>query len=335
MIVGILGIIIGLAFVICALLFVKYNGNKRDTTLLRTAINNLGSYVFLIDEQFVVRETNYYALNKIEKSENPKILGNVLECKNGTDAGVCGKHVNCRHCPIRNTITKAFNNRGSFINAETTMRVYDSHKNATCIDVCATGRFVYIGNKPHMVVSVKDITEDKQLLHSVLDERKEAERIMTQQSMSDADRLLRLEYVIGLGNNSNKPKILFDTQNVARYNKVKTLLRDDCKLVYADKESDAIYTSVKNSTYGYKAIMLDETFVYTDSTLVDNILQANPLIDIIIFTADQNMKDQDTLHYINENASNDEILKKVRDIIGISLSDSSSSSGVQTDGRIG
>lgn len=325
MVVGILGIIIGLAFIICALLFVKYKDNRRDSTLLRTAINNLGSYVFLIDEQFLVRETNYYALNKLEKSENPKILGNVLECKNGTDAGECGKHLNCRRCPIRNTITKAFNNRGSFVNVETTMRIYDSNKHMTCIDVCATGRFVYIGNKPHMVVSVKDITEDKQLLHTVLEERKEAERIVLQNAGTDSDRLLRLEFVTGMGNNSNKPKILFDTQNVARYNKVKSLLRDDCKLVYADRESDAIYTSVKNDSYGYKAIMLDETFVYTDSTIVDSIMRANPMIDLIIFTADADMKDENTLHYIHEDASPEEVLKKVRNVLGVDAAVTSSS----------
>lgn len=331
MVVGILSIIIGMAFIICALLFVKYKGNRREEALLRTAINNLGSYVFLIDEKFVVRETNYYALNRLEKSENPKILGNVLECKNGTDAGECGKHVNCKRCPIRNTIARAFHNRGCFENVETTMRVYDSNKQMTCIDVCATGRFVYIGNKPHMVVSVKDITEDKELLHSVIDERKEAERIVAQSEGTDGDKLLRLEYVVGLGNHSDKPKILFDTQNVKRYNMVKALLRNECKLVYADRESDAIYTSVRNDSYGYKAIMLDETFVYTDSTTVDNIMRANPLIDLIIFTQDKNVKDENTLHYIHEDASAEEILRKVREVIGTDAT--ASSSIAQTGGR--
>ena len=138
---------------------------------LRTMLENMQSYVFLIDSGINVKQTNYYHLNPDAPDTEPLILGNVLRCKYGRDAGLCGKSPYCEQCSIREYITTAFQTKDDFKNVETHMQIYTISHNLIEIDVVVDGKYVEINDDPYMVIDVKDITSTKALQHLYLEEK--------------------------------------------------------------------------------------------------------------------------------------------------------------------
>ena len=144
---------------------------RNENMSLRTMFDNMQSYVFLIDSGINVKRTNYYNLNPDASNKEPLILGNVLKCKYGCDAGLCGKSPYCEQCSISEYITTAFQTKNDFKNVEAHMHIYTINHNVIEIDVVVDGKYVEIDNNPYMVIDVKDITSTKALQHLYLEEK--------------------------------------------------------------------------------------------------------------------------------------------------------------------
>lgn len=309
-------ILITLIFVAVAILAIteykKYRTSLNNNTLLSVIMYNISSYVFLIDDKFKVKQTNYYALNNIKEKGATNLIGNVLGCKNGVDAGECGKHDKCKECVLRYTIAKTFANKGEFSNVETSMRLYNGRKTPVNVDVNVSGRFTMVNGKPYMVIGVTNVTEDKKLMRCLLHNNRETERIIAEDASSDS-HLSRLSEAMGLG--KEMPKLLFDTQNIGRFNRVATLLDKKCKVIYSENADEAIEKSKENSIYKYAAVLLDDTFVHSNSKIIEEIMSANTTIPIIIFTSDENHSDQDNLHYIKEPLTDEQLVDGIMAIV--------------------
>lgn|SRR5574344_682333 len=162
-----------LVFVIIFLVNIIAKNRKLEKKYksLDVIFNNLHSYAFLINDSVGVEQTNYYALNPDAKNDQPLILGNVLRCKNGCDAGCCGTSPNCAACTIRSHIIKALQTKTGFANVETHMQLYTPNHNVVEADVNVGGTYVEIQNRPHLVIDVKDITPMKTLQRMYLEEK--------------------------------------------------------------------------------------------------------------------------------------------------------------------
>jgi hypothetical protein len=174
---SILLIVTIILFVSCMIFVLRRNKKLiSDNSLLKTMFDNVNSYVFLIDDKVEVKKTNYYSLNPHIKHDQPLILGNVLRCKNGCDAGFCGTSPYCSKCPIRVNITKSLIGKENFADLETHMQLYTPNHNTVETDVIVDGKYIEINDKPHMVIGVKDITPTKTLQRMYLEEKLKSQR---------------------------------------------------------------------------------------------------------------------------------------------------------------
>ena len=128
-------------------------------------LQNLGVFIFLVTKDFIVIKTNYYEITHTPKSEIPIRLGNVLRCKNGEDAGVCGKHEACKKCLIRDAISKSFLTREGFEGLEVPVRLYKSSDKTEYIDqeVSLSGAFLHLNGQDQLLVTLQDITKLKNI----------------------------------------------------------------------------------------------------------------------------------------------------------------------------
>ena len=93
---------------LCVLLAVRICYQRR---YIRTSdrindhiFRNVAAYLLLVDPDFNVLRTNYYSATGAAPKAVPPKVGNLLRCKNGEDAGVCGTHELCADCPVRAAI---------------------------------------------------------------------------------------------------------------------------------------------------------------------------------------------------------------------------------------
>lgn len=288
---------------------------SKDNSLKEILLKNLSSYVFLVDEDFNVKETNYYALNMGMKRDQPDVLGNVLRCKNGCDAGLCGKGLDCNKCLIRKQVKNAFNTKTDFRDVEAVMSLYDSKNVAKEVDVNVGGKYVQIDGKPYIVVNVKDMTQDKEVLRSVMAQQVETE-IGSKYSL--AQRLEKVSEIFGhkhVADAENLPRILFATLNVVRFNTVKDYLRDKYNVIYADSNNQVLFRVDGSVDCNYDLLLLDESFVYTNS-IMDKIIDINPNIPIMVITSDTVYNDNsESIQYVSDTASKEELLQKINKVI--------------------
>lgn len=109
---------------------------------------------FLINKDFMVKETNIYDKSRRKKDGQPRILGNVLHCKTACDSGTCGTGLSCSTCPVRYVIKNSFLQRRDFTNIEATMTLYDDNHEEQNVDVKMDGKLVLVNLKPYMVVTM-------------------------------------------------------------------------------------------------------------------------------------------------------------------------------------
>ena len=91
----------------------------------------------------ISEQSNDYDLNTDRQKEPPMVLGNVLHCKNGCDAGVCGMGFACQTCPVRLVIKNSFKNKRDFNQVEATMALYNQEHKVQEVDVTVSGELVY------------------------------------------------------------------------------------------------------------------------------------------------------------------------------------------------
>lgn len=228
---------------------------------MNTLVQNLNSYAFLINDKFEVEETNYYALNPGAKKAQPNLLGNVLRCKVGCDHGACGSGMSCKNCPVRFVISKAFERRDNIHDLEVGMEVYggDNTKCVDDLDLCIGGRYINKDGNPKMVLNVKNVSENKRLLRRYIDQNLKTEM------------------------DPSVPKLLFATQNVARFNELRELMLDRCRVVYAETSEQVLNRVGKDRDFGYSVVLLDASFAHSHQ-IVDDINQHIVVIKLMPVT---------------------------------------------------
>lgn len=128
-------------------------------------LSNVDAYIILANKEFVVEKTNYYRLNNEYDSKQEVRVGELLHCKNGLDAGRCGTHTMCSSCPVRAAINECFSRKGSFHKLEVPMKLYTSAKIGDFIDceVSVSGSYLEINDEGKVLLTVRDITKEKNL----------------------------------------------------------------------------------------------------------------------------------------------------------------------------
>ena len=252
-------VILSCAAMIVAVLVVMYWKARRAYRRMTMMLENLSSYAFLIDEGFNVKETNYYARNPAHvHDEGPRLLGNVLHCHTACETGTCGKGLACKHCPVRFVITKSFERQKDFSDLEVSMELAGQERSIVDVDVSIAGRYITVDGHPYMVLNVKDVTESKRLLRRYID-----------QSLSNE-------------NDGELPKVLFATQDVARFNHLRQQLKGVCRMIYADSAQQVLNRIGRDKDYGYTMALFDETFLHANDILA----QLNEHIVVVKLTTD-------------------------------------------------
>lgn len=124
---------------------------------------SIAAYILLVDPDFDVLQTNYYTLTDTSRPSRPPKVGNLLRCKNGEDAGVCGTHDLCADCPVRAAIAGTFRTKKGFSGLEAPMTLYTSGDRTQTVDcdVSVSGNFLTVAGEPRIVLTVSDITAQK------------------------------------------------------------------------------------------------------------------------------------------------------------------------------
>lgn len=182
-----ISIVVLLAF-LCAWLFCRAYSQcrliKENERISAELLCNVAAYILLIDSDFNVLKTNYYALTGSHPDDNTPKVGNLLRCKNGEDAGECGTHALCATCPVRAAIEQTFLSKQNFSGLETPMTLYTSADRTESVDclVSVAGKYMEPagGGNPHIVLTVSDITEQKRIrseLEQALRHAEESDRM--------------------------------------------------------------------------------------------------------------------------------------------------------------
>ena len=124
---------------------------------------NVAAYLLLIDPDFNVLQTNYRSATGTAPQAVPPKVGNLLRCRNGEDAGVCGTHELCADCPVRAAITGVFRTKKGFSGLEVPMVLYTSDDRTATVDcdVSVAGNFLTVAGHPRVVLTVSDISAQK------------------------------------------------------------------------------------------------------------------------------------------------------------------------------
>lgn len=153
----ILYVVISVVAVIVLLpLLRNWRKSRRDYKALRETVHGeKDHYAFLIDRDFKVKETNFYELNPELRDGQPDVLGNVLHCETGCESGPCGTGIACSTCPVRLIVNNSFKQRRNFSDVTATMHLLNKEQESQEVNVKVDGRLVYLGYKPHFLVSVR------------------------------------------------------------------------------------------------------------------------------------------------------------------------------------
>lgn len=125
-------------------------------------LKNINVYYLLIDTDFIVHDTNYYSLNGLPTptDEPKKRVGELLHCRSAIAAGECGKHAQCKLCCIRMAITQAFKEKVNIKKMDASMKLLSQdEQTVTPCDVSVSGIYMNIEGTDHMLLTVYDVTE--------------------------------------------------------------------------------------------------------------------------------------------------------------------------------
>lgn len=169
-------VIIAILIILLIYLWLKCQSVKRELqskevdrmTLdrLTMVLQNIGAYFILIDKDFIVLDTNYYSLNGLPTPTDGvvKRVGDLLRCRSAIDAGECGKHKQCQLCCVRAAINKAFQEKANIKKLDASMKLLSEDQNTVIpCDVSVSGTYLAIHGEDHMLLTVYDVTELKNM----------------------------------------------------------------------------------------------------------------------------------------------------------------------------
>lgn len=140
-------------------------------------LKNVHAFILLIDNDFKVLKTNYYQKTGTRKGAEEKRVGDLLQCRNAKSVeGGCGTHSFCGSCPIRMAIRQAFEQRRSFVDLEATLTVLTSDDNAVNCDAVISGSYFLLNGEENMVLTVHDVTRQKQIEKELILSKDKAEK---------------------------------------------------------------------------------------------------------------------------------------------------------------
>lgn len=252
----------------------RYRKIVADNGMLHTLMNNMTTYVFLINRDLEVEKTNYYSLNNIPQRPKTRILGNVLQCKTACEAGQCGTGEECKSCPVRFVINKSFQRSRGFQSLEVGMQLYDENKGITDVDISIDGRFVKNGGEPYMVLNVKNISDTKELLHRYMSE-----------------------------SGSGLPKLLLATHSLVFSIRVSQLLEQKCHVVFAETREQVLEQVGKGCNSGFSCVMIDETFEHAHHVIEDISME----MPVIFYTSEMITQNFGNLYCINDRVVGEEL----------------------------
>ncbi|MDD3039379.1 ATP-binding protein [Bacteroides sp.] len=148
-----------------------------DTYHITDAIlRNVHAFILLIDNDFKVQKTNYYQQTGALESLDQKRVGDLLQCRNALSAeGGCGTHIYCGSCPIRHAIQEAFDQKKSFTNLEATLNIATSETKSVECDAIISGSYLLLDKEEKMVLTVHDVTKQKQTERALAQAKEKAE----------------------------------------------------------------------------------------------------------------------------------------------------------------
>ena len=124
-------------------------------------LQHIKAYILIIDRDFIVERTNYYTITNTLEGKEKKRVGDLIQCINSFERG-CGNGELCKTCPIRQTITDAFQMKKPFSNLEAIVGLRVSEKKTLKCNVTVSGSYMDIKHHPQMLITIHDITELKQ-----------------------------------------------------------------------------------------------------------------------------------------------------------------------------
>ena len=115
-----------------------------------------------IDPDFNVLQTNYRSATGTAPKAVPPKVGNLLRCRNGEDAGVCGTHELCADCPVRAPSPGCSGRRKASRDwrSRWCLHLRRPHGDRR-LHVSVAGNFLTVAGQPRVVLTVSDISAQK------------------------------------------------------------------------------------------------------------------------------------------------------------------------------
>ena len=258
--------------VLAVLAFLRTKKLKNDVMNLRAVVDNQENFTFLVDPTFEVKESNV----KMADGQ-PRLLGNVLHCKNSHETGRCGEGEECRHCPVRFVIRKSFERHDDFTNLEACMELGEKGTPMSDVDVCVNGSFVCVNSNPHMVVNVKNITSYE---------------------------------------GGTRPKVLFISKNAALYDKVRTALGISFRVLNADTEHQALHRLLHAADYHFCAVVTDAGLYHSDTAVATILAERKEQLPVFVFAKKEEHRKDESVTYLNEGVPPEELQKLIVATVG-------------------
>ncbi len=265
-----LTVLILAAAVYIAWSFLKMKRISDQNYQLRAVVENQEDFTFLVNRDFEVKATNLTYRVNTDDGE-PNVLGNVLHCKNAYHVGRCGESESCGSCPLRFVITKSFERGTGFSGVNACMEVYDQNDKVVDIDVQVEGHFVNVGHQGHMVINVKDETKQQ---------------------------------------HGNLPKILFITENMVLFDRMRNELSNEFRVLGADNEHQAFHRLQLAEEYKFLAVLTDTVF-YEKNKDVLKLMAGNNQLPLYVLSSSELPATCEGIYFVNDQIGGKELTKLI------------------------
>ncbi|WP_321420090.1 PAS domain S-box protein [uncultured Methanomethylovorans sp.] len=151
---------------------------KKQKNVMDTIFHNAPIIMILINREGRIENINYSGMEATgkEKEELMGLLaGQVFSCVSSSKGQGCGKNIECRSCPVRNTFSETFKTGENFHKAEGSLNVLHNGIISTRHLLLSTA-YLEIQGDAKVMLSVDDITEQKNAEQEILEAKMMAER---------------------------------------------------------------------------------------------------------------------------------------------------------------
>ena len=151
---------------------------KKQKNVMDTIFYNAPINMMLINREGRVENINYSGVEAIggKKEEVLGLLGGQLfSCVNSSKGQGCGKNIECRRCPVRNTFSETFKTGENYHKVEGSLDVLQNGTVSTRHFLLSTA-YLEIQGDAKVMLSVDDITEQKNAEQEILEAKMMAER---------------------------------------------------------------------------------------------------------------------------------------------------------------